>query len=287
MDPLASPIEAQPHSQTSRLAKNGLLLYFVVAFAFTWVILGLAILAARGVISLSVSATVLVTLATLGPFLAALSATGYESGRTGVRALLQQVARWRVHPIWYVVVLVAPGLIMGTAFLLWRALGGPTLPAPPLSIWLSLPVLIVVLLIPALFEEVGWRGFALPRLQLRYNALVASLILGVIHASWHIPLWFIPGLGFDSLPFPFYALLVIGLAVIFAWLYNSTSGSLLVIGLFHAAINAYPAPWGTALQTLPAETQGLNIQIPVAITVAVFALLVVWLTDWRTLTRKR
>ena len=256
MDPLAPPVEAPPYSQPSRFAKNGLLLYFVVAFAFTWVILGLAILAARGVIVLPVSTTILVTLATLGPLLAALSVTAYESGRAGVRALLQHVTRWRVHPIWYVVVLVVPGLIMGTAFLLWRALGGPALPATQFSIWLSLPVLIVVLVIPALFEEVGWRGFAFPRLQLRYNALVASLILGAIHASWHIPLWFIPGLGFDSLPFPFYGLLAIGLAVIFAWLYNSTGGSLLVIGLFHAAINSYPAPWGTALQTLPAEARG-------------------------------
>ncbi len=271
---------------SERPAKKGLFLYFVVTYTFTWVILGLAIIAARGVITLPFSATFFVTLGTLGPMLAAISVTGYESGRAGVLALLRQVVRWRVPLVWYVIALFVPGLIMITAFGLWRALGGPVLPAPPPSIWFTLPVLIVALVIPALFEEIGWRGYALPRLQFRYSALAASLILGVIHACWHLPLWFIPGLGFEDLPFPFYALLVIGLAVLFAWLYNSTGGSLLIIGLFHAAINAYPAPWGTALQTLPADARGLNIQIPVAVTLAIFALLVVLLTNPRTLMRK-
>jgi membrane protease YdiL (CAAX protease family) len=170
---------------------------------------------------------------------------------------------------------------------LWRALGGPALPTPALASWLAMPILIVALVLPALCEEVGWRGYVLPRLQRRFSALVASLIVGAIHACWHLPLWFIPGVGFDGLPFAYFALLVEGLAVLFAWLYNSTGGSLLIIGLMHAAINAYPAPWGKALQTLPADERGVNIQIPVAMTEAVVAILIVLLTDPHTLLRKR
>jgi membrane protease YdiL (CAAX protease family) len=88
------------------------------------------------------------------------------------------------------------------------------------------------------------------------------------------------------LPFPWYALLVIGLSIIFTWLYNSTRSSLLIIALFHAAINAYPALWGTGLQTLPESARGPNIQIPVAIMVAVCAIAVTLLTNPRTLTRR-
>jgi uncharacterized protein len=213
--------------------------------------------------------------------------TAYSSGRAGVQALLAQVRRWRVPPIWYGVALLLPGLVMAAAFWLWRGLGGPALPAPPLAAWFSIPILVIVLLIPALSEEVGWRGYALPQLQARANALTASMILGIIHAVIHLPLWLIPGMGFDGLPFPFYALLVTALAILAGWLYNSTGGSLLLAGLLHAAVNSYPAPWGAALQTLPESLWGLNIQIPVAIAFAICALVVVLFTDPRTLTRRR
>ncbi|HET7089812.1 MAG TPA: type II CAAX endopeptidase family protein [Anaerolineae bacterium] len=287
MNITTASVEPGAAQRPARSAQRGMVIYLVVAFGFTWAILGLGILAARGVITLPLSTTGLVTLATLGPMIAALSATAFEAGRAGVRTLLAQVVRWRVRPIWYGLALGVPAMIMLSAFVLWRVLGGPALPAPPIQSWLSLPVLVMALVIPALFEEIGWRGYALPRLQSRTNALAASLMLGLIHACWHVPLWFIPGLGFDSLPFPLYALLVIGLSILFTWLYNSTGGSLLIVGLFHAAINAYPAPWGAALQTLPESARGTNIQIAVAVTAAVFAICVVLLTHPRTLTRQR
>ncbi len=277
--------KAEPHA--TQAALRGLLFYSMAAFGFTWSILVLAILAVRGVISLPLSSVALVSMATLGPTLAAISVTVRESGSAGVRALLGQVLRWRVHPVWYAIALIGPALIMLVAFLLWRVLGGPLLPASSLSTWLSLPILIAALLVPALFEEVGWRGYALPRLRRRYSLLAASMIVGVIHASWHLPLWLIPGLGFDGLPFPVYSMLVLGMAILLGWLYNSTGGSLLIVGLFHAAINAFPSPWGTVLQSLPEGERGLNIQIPVALTVCAFAILVALLTDPRSAKLKR
>jgi uncharacterized protein len=164
--------------------------YFVITFAITWVILGLAVLAAQGILALPLSATILITLATLGPAVAAILVVRVEGGLSSMRALLAQAGRWRVKPIWYVVALIGPALIMLAAFLLWRILGGPSLSSPPLNAWLSVPILIVVLLIPALFEEIGWRGLALPRLQSRYGALAASLIIGLAWAVWHVPIWF-------------------------------------------------------------------------------------------------
>jgi uncharacterized protein len=264
--------------------RSPLAAYFAITFAFTWTILGLAILSARGIIALPISATVLVTVGTLGPTVAAFMAGWLESGRSGINALLAQTGRWRLSPIWYALAIFIPGLVILTAFFLWRLLDAPSLPTPPAAAWFSIPILILALLLPALFEEIGWRGYALPKLQAQSSALTASLFLGIIQAFWHLPIWFIPGMGFEGLPFLYYALLVTGLSVLAGWLYNSTGGSVLIVGLLHAAINSFPAPWGAALQTLPVSEWGLNIQIPVAITVAVFSLLVVLLTDTRTLT---
>jgi uncharacterized protein len=144
--------------------RSPLTAYFALTFAFTWAILGLAVLAAQGIITLPVPAAVLITIATLGPAVAAVLVVGAEDGCSGIRTLLAQARRWRVKPVWYAIALIGPALVMLAAFLLWRVLGGPSLAAPPLNAWLSVPILVVVLLIPALFEEIGWRGLALPRL---------------------------------------------------------------------------------------------------------------------------
>ena len=263
---------------------KSLAIFFIVAFTFTWLVLAPAVLSAAGVISLSLSSTLLITVATLGPLLGAVGAAAYESGSAGVRALLSQASRWRLHPAWYAVVLLGPALIMLAAFLLWRILGGPQLSAPPLNAWLSIPILVVVLLIPALFEEIGWRGFALPRLQTRYGALAASLIVGVAWAIWHVPIWFIPDAGFSTLPFPVFMAFTIALSILFTWLYNST-GSVLLPALAHAAINASPLPWNTAVYLLPEGARGMHLQIPVTVVMVALALLLLLLTRPKTLTR--
>ena len=175
-------IPLQPNASRAtdkKLVTTTLSIFLAVTFTFTWLVLGLAVLSANRLIALSLSSAVLISIATLGPALGAVAAAGYESGRVGVRNLIVQAGRWRVGSRWYFIVLIGPALVMLVGFLLWRALGGPSPPAAPLSAWLSVPVLIIALLVPALFEEVGWRGLALPRLQPRYGWLLSSLILVV------------------------------------------------------------------------------------------------------------
>jgi membrane protease YdiL (CAAX protease family) len=260
-------------------AARSLLIFLIVTFAFSWLLLGLAALSANGAIPLSLSGQVMITIATLGPALGAISAAAYESGGPGVRGLLAQVGRWRVRPRWYFVALIGPALIMLAGFLIWRALGGPRPPAPPVSTWFSLPVLIIALLVPALFEEIGWRGFALPRFQSRYGWLPASLIIGAVWAIWHAPIWFIPDAGFGTLPFPIFALFTLALSVLFTWLYNGAGGSVLLPALAHAAINAYALPWNTAVYLLTEGSRGMHLQIPVTIVLVVLAVLLVLLTS--------
>ena len=86
-------------------------------------------------------------------------------------------------------------------------------------------------------EEVGWRGYALPRLTQHFGLGPASLLLGAIWATWHLPLFFIRGTGSDGQSFPLYLLQVMALSVTMAWLYWKTDGSLLLVMLMHASVN--------------------------------------------------
>src|SRR5262249_50036769 len=86
-------------------------------------------------------------------------------------------------------------------------------------------------------EEVGWRGYALPRLTDRLGLAPASLVLGIVWAAWHFPLFFIPGTSTDGQSFPLYLLQVTAISVTMAWLYCRTGGSRLLVMLFHAAVN--------------------------------------------------
>lgn len=283
----AIPLESElSNALDNKRITISLSLFLAITFIFTWSLLGLAFLSANQLIAFSLPSTMMITIATLGPALGAIAAAAYVSGRMGVRALLAQTGRWRVGGKWFGVALIGPALVMVASFLLWRVLGGPTLSSPPTSTWASIPVLLVVMLIPALFEEVGWRGYALPRLQSRYGWLLSSLILGVIWAVWHAPIWFIPEAGFSSLPFPIFLLFTTALSLLMTWLYNRTGGSVLLPAMAHAAINAYPLPWNTAVFLLPESARGLHLQIPVTIVLIIAAIVLVIRTG-RTISEKR
>jgi membrane protease YdiL (CAAX protease family) len=263
-----------------------LFLFVITAYLLAWLCFGVPILAARGLIALPAPEAAFLTLATLGVCLAGIGAAAVESGRSGVRALLAQVPRWRVRPVWYLAALFVPALFPAGGFLLSLALGTPPPPAPPLQVWLSLPLLLIALVIPAILEEVGWRGYALPRLQRRFGALRASLILGVIWAGLHLPLWLLPDFGFADQSIPLYLVQVLAFSVVLAWLYNATGGSLLLTGMAHAAINGWPTPWGASLQSLPVEVRAAPIsEFHILITAATLAFAVVVVIATRGLTR--
>jgi len=86
-------------------------------------------------------------------------------------------------------------------------------------------------------EEIGWRGYALPRLMERFGFGGAGVLLGVIWAVWHLPLFFIPGGDTYGQSFPLYLLQVTALCVAMTWLYVHTNGSLLLAMLMHSAVN--------------------------------------------------
>lgn len=149
-------------------------------------------------------------------------------------AIFRPFLYWRVAPGWYLVALFGYAAMWITA-LVWRGelqseLAKIGLP----SAWL--PVFLISLF-AAVPEQVAWRGFALARLQSRYNALVSSLIVGGMWALWHLPLLLNTDNVMSMYPIIPYFLNVIALSVVYAWIFNSTRGSLLIVTIFHAASN--------------------------------------------------
>ena len=85
------------------------------------------------------------------------------------------------------------------------------------------------------------------------HPLRASLLLGIAWAFWHAPQWFIPQTGQAAFPFPAFLIWVVALSIQFAWIYNGTGGSVLLVLLAHAATNAFQGPWSAALMTFARE----------------------------------
>ena len=209
--------------------------YFAATFAIAWI--GFAAAAA-----LSASDTpaavrqVLFLPGVFAPAIAALWLTWRKDGEVGIRALLRQVGRWRVAARWYAFAIGFMVAVKLTAALLHRLITNEWPQFGDQAWYLLLASTIVSTPFQA-GEEVGWRGFALPRLAARVGPAAASIILGVIWAAWHLPLFFIADTTTTAQSFPLYLLQVTAFSVAIAWLYWKTDGSLLLTMLFHAAIN--------------------------------------------------
>jgi len=159
------------------IARHDLLLYFILAYVLSWAIWPLVILNPESS-----------PLVPFGPLIAAVIVALLAGGLRELRALLGQLLRWRVRPIWYVVALLGPFVLAAVTAALTVATGAPAPSPEAYADWLGIAVaLLSTIIIVGLFEEVGWRGFALPRLQQRLDALWAALVLGVIWALWHLP----------------------------------------------------------------------------------------------------
>ena len=220
--------------------RSGLLAYFLGAYVLTWLFWIPAALAARGQLDPPVPDFLLLVLGGLGPMLAAIVVSAYESGRAGVRALFGQLLRWRVGIKWYLIALIGIAALELSAVPVRLASGGPVYGGALLGALAAAPFhfLFVALIGGGLDEEMGWRGYALPRLQGRLGPMTANLLLGVVWAFWHLPLWFVHGSFQAGTPFGLYVASTTALSFLIGWVYNGTGGSLLLAILAHAASDA-------------------------------------------------
>src|SRR5215213_11007820 len=226
-------------SVMSLVRRHPLITFFVLTYAISWS-LESPLVFLRDTVS-DTQGQVLYILSANVPSVLGIVLTAMVFGRGALRKLLARLLIWRVDPRWYLVVVLGPAALAGGVVALNTLLGGPALS-------LGMPLLGVAIFLAfsifpgsALGEEIGWWGYVLPRLQSRRSALSATLILGVIWALWHLPLWLAGWLQGEPFRTPtLYAAFVvstIALSVILAWVYNSTGGSLLMVVLLHATVN--------------------------------------------------
>jgi membrane protease YdiL (CAAX protease family) len=208
----------------SLVKRYPIITFFVLAYALSW--LGWPMWA-LGLYPIPVFS--------FGPFLAALVVLAITHGKSGVGGLLRQMVRWRVGLGWYAAALLVPVAITLAATGLNVLLGARAPSSADLGGWTDLlPAFFLILLIPGLggaWEEPGWRGYALPRLQTGRSALFAGLILGVLIAGWHLPLMVVGQVHYSDI------LSIIGAVIVFNWVFNSANGSVLIVMVMHATNN--------------------------------------------------
>ena len=181
---------------------------------------------------------VLLFLGIFSPAFVALAMTARAAGRPGVAALLRRLVQWEVAGRWYALALgywVAVELVSAVVYRI-AAGSWPTMQVASLPLLIGATLLSVVLLGQS-GEELGWRGFALPRLERLMGLGAGSIVLGALWAAWHLPLFFLPGADSYGQSFPLYLTQVTGISVAIAWLWARTGGSLLLTMLMHSAIN--------------------------------------------------
>lgn len=172
----------------------------------------------------------------VGPTLAAVLVVLVLREQGDIRALFVPVLRWQAPFVWFALAL---GFWPAVVILMLGAarIAGYTLPTIPKSVWGSLFPVFLMMLLSNVWEEIGWRGFALPWLQKKYSDLVIVLVMGSLWTLWHLPLLFNPASPMSNLPWYGEFVFNLSLTAIYTWLYRHTDGSLFFVSIFHAMSN--------------------------------------------------
>ena len=248
MNIAVNTVQPQGTPRNGLLTRHPMVLYFILAYAGSWLLAlpyirfarGAGLLPFRWPVPFLVSAAVIPF---AGPFLAASIVTGLTEGRTGIRRLVRRIVLWRVGFRWYLFALVGiPLITVLGAIVLPGVLRSFRAPATSWVLTYSISFVIAFFIGGPLGEEPGWRGFALPRLQELYGPLRGTLILGPLHVLWHLPYFFIPEWGTSRdtiLEVTCYVLSGIALTFVYTWLFNRTKGSVLLAILAHTSVDAF------------------------------------------------
>lgn len=207
--------------------RRGTAPFFLLTFAITWGLQVPGVLAQRGFLPGDPNAYMpMVGLGIFGPLIAATILTRREGGGAAVRALYARLLHWRVHPRYYVVAFILPAVLLTGSLFSLNLAGrhGPIEYVPAIG---ALAVGVVI----SAAEEVGWRGYAQPRLQERWGPFASGVLIGVLWYLWHIPMFL--GLGVPLNLVFVMVLYFAGAGLLLSWVHNGTGGSLLVASLVH------------------------------------------------------
>jgi membrane protease YdiL (CAAX protease family) len=207
--------------------------FFFFAYFFNFALLGIHLYIVE------IRAPWLNLLQVFSPTYSAILVAALIGGTTEIRRLLSGWTRWKVSWVWYLAAF-SMILIPLIVAIVYMVIGNPVeglQSGATLGAFLS--SLLMAFLAGPISEETGWRGFVLPRLQAKYNALVSSLILGFFWAFWHLPFYLTPGSSSQgNFPLFIFVPIVFALTILFTWVYNNTKGSLLLTMLMHFSFNS-------------------------------------------------
>ncbi|MFD3157331.1 CPBP family intramembrane glutamic endopeptidase [Haloimpatiens sp. FM7330] len=211
-----------------------------MTFLFTWIFWIIAFTST----SLSLNGSFRI-IGSFVPSIMSIIFTGYYYGVNGIKRLLKKLTIWRINPLFYAFIFLftatsiyIPSFICNTVGMNYIIHINNHIS----SFQLTSPLTILICFFAVMIfggpvgEELGWRGFVLPKLEKKVNPFISSIILGVIWTCWHIPMFYFHVPGYD-ISFISYLLETIWLTILFTWLYNNTKGSLLIIILYHSVDN--------------------------------------------------
>lgn len=199
--------------------------YFVLAFLLAWLPWPL--------VALNSDSSPMVP---FGPLLAAVIVAGLTGGLGELGRLFAQLGHWPFSVRWYLIAVLGPMVITGLTAAVTVASGSARIaPTSRPDAGAVVATFVSTVVIVGLFEEVGWRGYALPRLQQKMSGLRAALLLGVLWALWHLPLLISDPTG--QRPVAQFVIVVLAQSVALSWLYNSTRASLPLVIISHASID--------------------------------------------------
>jgi membrane protease YdiL (CAAX protease family) len=210
---------------------KNIILYFIIAIAFSTIFWIPGILKTQG-ISYPGFLDFFSYLPTFGPLVAALILIAINDGKNGIKSLFKKAWNWKFKKIWILYIFLITILLPLISLLIKNLIEDNNfiMGSSPQMVPL---IAVIILFTGGPLEEFGWRGYALPILQRKFNALISSLILGVLWAVWHIPLHFIETSVQYHIPIYEFAAVTIVAAILYTWIYNGTGGSLSAVILFH------------------------------------------------------
>jgi CAAX protease family protein len=209
------------------IQRNPILAYFVLVFGIEWFLFI--------ILSSIVPPMIALLIGSWLPNAVGLVITAVADGRAGLSELFHRVLLWRIKLKWYLIAFFLPIILAFLAIGIY-ALTGHAIPdfAPTSQLLL---IVFTCLFTGAMGEELGWRGTALPRLQTRWNALISSIILGVLWGLYHLPSFLLSGLPLQNAPLIPFMLGALAITILVTWTFNHTNGSLIPVFLYHFSFN--------------------------------------------------
>lgn len=232
-------IDDQVHVDETPKRKGVLILYFVLTFLWSWGFFIPKALYSQGIITIpNWLGEVFSGLGLFGPSIVAIILVAIFEKKQGLKNLLKKLINLKFKKIWFLPIILVPIITAGIAFGIVIAINGYDLTDNYYNAGFIVGATIIAFFVGGpLAEELGWRGFALDRLQKKWNALISSLILGSIWSIWHLPLHFISTTTQFYIPIWAFFLHNTTMTIIYTWIYNNTNGSVFATMLLHWVFN--------------------------------------------------